>query len=52
LTLGEHFHPIYEILEHDFLDGALMGVGSFKPFLSYGIINNVFGSLGKKTLKK
>jgi hypothetical protein len=39
LTLGGQFHPLYEIQEHDFLDGALMGVGSFKPFLSYGATN-------------
>ncbi len=28
LTPGGHFHPIHEIAEPDFLDGALVGAGS------------------------
>jgi hypothetical protein len=28
------FHPIHEIPEWDFLDGALVGTGSLKPMLS------------------
>jgi hypothetical protein len=31
LTPGEQFHPIHEIPELDFLDGALVGAGSLKP---------------------
>jgi hypothetical protein len=49
LTPGEQFHPIHEIPKRDFLDGALMGVGSFKPFLSDGGTNKILGNLGKKT---
>jgi hypothetical protein len=31
--LGGQFHPIHEIQEQDFLDGALVGAGSFKPLV-------------------
>ncbi len=31
LTPGEQLHPIHEIPERDFLDGALEGAGSLKP---------------------
>jgi hypothetical protein len=34
LTPGGQFHPIYEIPEREFLDGALVGAGSLKPSLS------------------
>jgi hypothetical protein len=30
-SLGGQFQPIHEIPEWDFLDGALVGVGSLKP---------------------
>jgi hypothetical protein len=33
LTPGGQFHPIHEIPERDFLDGALVGGGSLKPYL-------------------
>ncbi len=31
LTPGGQFHPIHEIQERDFLDGALVVAGSLKP---------------------
>jgi hypothetical protein len=31
LTPGGQFHPIHEIPEGEFLDGALVGAGSLKP---------------------
>jgi len=31
LTPGGQFHPIHEIPERDFLDGALVSAGSLKP---------------------
>jgi len=31
LTPRGQFHPIHEILKQDFLDGAMVGVGSLKP---------------------
>ncbi len=31
LTPGEQFHPIHEIPQQDFLDGALVGARSLKP---------------------
>ncbi len=31
MTPGGQFHPIHEIPELDFLDGALVGAGSLKP---------------------
>jgi hypothetical protein len=31
LTPGGQFHPIHEIPERDFLDGALVGAGSLRP---------------------
>ncbi len=31
LTPGEQLHPIHEIPERDFLDGALEDAGSLKP---------------------
>ncbi len=33
--LGGQFHPIHEIAERDFLDGALVGAGSLKPQKTY-----------------
>ncbi len=34
LTAGGQFHPIHEIPERDFLDGALVGAGKLKPDMS------------------
>jgi hypothetical protein len=31
LTRGGQFHPIHDIPEWDFLDGAVVGAGSLKP---------------------
>jgi hypothetical protein len=42
LTPRGLFHPIHEISKQDFLDGALVGVGSFKPFLLDGTIDKFF----------
>jgi hypothetical protein len=37
LTAGGQFHPIHEIPERDFLDGALVGAGSLKPHFQFHV---------------
>ncbi len=37
LTAGGQFHPIHEIPEGDFLDGALVGAGSLKPHFQFHV---------------
>jgi hypothetical protein len=39
LTAGGQFHPIHEIPERDFLDGAQVGAGSLKPVVSRARFN-------------
>ncbi len=65
MTPEGQFHPIHEILERDFLDGALVGAGSLKPLMgaysgeasfliptSFTIYNNISEGKGFLNFKK
>jgi hypothetical protein len=46
LTARGQFHPIHEISEQDFLDGAMVGVGSLKPHYAIVITITIPRGLG------